>query len=168
MKNIEYDRNNNNINSAKKIGTRPLGKLQNKKKKNNEEKNNVATKSQIKAFEQGVFELTMQIVITGFEKKGLWMVNSKIFIISLWIPALCGLLSALQQNPWLSLWTIDAKKYLKKLKTFVNKSKGRTLVSDKNKVLIVSNSIPRVELWFFIQTVRLKGAKLSTPKKLLL
>ena len=38
------------------------------------------------------------------------------------------------------------------------------LVGDKNKVLIVSYSIPRVELWSFIEPVRLKGAKLSTPK----
>ena len=37
-------------------------------------------------------------------------------------------------------------------------------MGDKNRVLIVSYSIPRVKFWSFIQTVRLKGAKLCTPE----
>ena len=36
----------------------------------------VVTKSQIKAFEQGAFELTMRMVITGSEKKAFeWLIT---------------------------------------------------------------------------------------------
>ena len=78
----------NKKNNIRKRGIKPLGYYVMMWRKSD------VTKSQIKAFEQRRFLDHNAILRNRMRKKGLWMVNNKIQVISPWTPALCSILSA--------------------------------------------------------------------------